>query len=242
MTDADWLSCTTRPKAMLTAVRRRASGRKLQLLACGVCRLVWEHVPEPACRAAVAAAERFADGLLPADEFQAMMRAALRYQHIVYARSTDPALSARERTTARRASAAAIAVTGVDSVDSYGGLRLAIDTIPSAAPRTAKASLVSAQCDLFRELFPPPSQKYKSVPSFAGGGLLLPNGRVFHVPDTAVRLTESTVADGDYARLPILADALEEFDYPDAELLHHLRHGTNHARGCWAIDAVLGRT
>lgn len=248
MTDADWLSCTTRPKAMLTAVRRRASGRKLQLLACGVCRLVWEHVPEPACKAAVAAAERFADGLLPADEFQAMARAVQAEQRTALDRSHEAfrtGLPISDRAAPLCGSYAANAVLSLMSGDTAVGLDRVFEWATDAAANRrgpAREAARKQQCDLLRELFPPPSRKYELVPVFAGGGLLLPNGHVFHPPDAARRLAESTVADGDYSRLPILADALEEADCPDAELLHHLRHGTHHARGCWAIDAVLGRS
>ena len=45
----------------------------------------------------------------------------------------------------------------------------------------------------------------------------------------------------DPARLSVLADALEDAGYNDAELLGHLRGGT-HWRGCWALDTVLGRS
>src|SRR5262245_22094175 len=45
----------------------------------------------------------------------------------------------------------------------------------------------------------------------------------------------------DPARLAVLADALEEGGCTAAELLAHLRSGGEHVRGCWALDAVLGR-
>ena len=45
--------------------------------------------------------------------------------------------------------------------------------------------------------------------------------------------------DGSFDQLPILADALEEADCRDAELLAHLRSAGPHVRGCWALDVVL---
>jgi hypothetical protein len=42
-------------------------------------------------------------------------------------------------------------------------------------------------------------------------------------------------------RLGVLADAAEEAGLADAELLAHLRSPGPHARGCWAIDLLLGR-
>jgi hypothetical protein len=45
----------------------------------------------------------------------------------------------------------------------------------------------------------------------------------------------------DPARLAMLADALEEAGCTDAELLRHLRDPGPHARGCFAVDALLSR-
>src|SRR5579883_2624218 len=61
MTPDKWRTCT-RPEPMLKAVAGQASGRKLRLLGCAVCRLAWDLMPDPRCRAAVEAAEAFADG------------------------------------------------------------------------------------------------------------------------------------------------------------------------------------
>ena len=45
---------------------------------------------------------------------------------------------------------------------------------------------------------------------------------------------------GDFSRLPILADALEEAGCADADILGHLRGPGPHVRGCWVLDLLLG--
>jgi hypothetical protein len=45
-----------------------------------------------------------------------------------------------------------------------------------------------------------------------------------------------------FERLPILADALEDAGCTDAELLAHFRSPGPHVRGCFALDAVLGKS
>jgi hypothetical protein len=45
----------------------------------------------------------------------------------------------------------------------------------------------------------------------------------------------------DRTRLAVLADALEEAGCTDATILDHLRGPGPHVRGCWALDAILGR-
>lgn len=44
-----------------------------------------------------------------------------------------------------------------------------------------------------------------------------------------------------FERLPILADALEEAGCTDPQVLSHARDPGTHIRGCWLIDAILGR-
>ena len=46
----------------------------------------------------------------------------------------------------------------------------------------------------------------------------------------------------DLDRLGVLADALEEVGGTDARLLEHLRSPGPHVRGCFALDAVLGKS
>jgi hypothetical protein len=58
---------------------------------------------------------------------------------------------------------------------------------------------------------------------------------------TVVRLAEQVYEGRSYGNLPVLADALEEAGCADADLLAHCRSADEHARGCWALDLVLGK-
>src|SRR5262249_15956064 len=44
-----------------------------------------------------------------------------------------------------------------------------------------------------------------------------------------------------FARLPLLADALEEAGCTDASVLDHCRREQPHYLGCWVIDGILGK-
>jgi hypothetical protein len=59
---------------------------------------------------------------------------------------------------------------------------------------------------------------------------------------TVATLAQSIYNDRAFDRLPILADALEEAGGRDAEILAHCRQPGPHARGCWVIDLLLGKT
>ncbi len=58
---------------------------------------------------------------------------------------------------------------------------------------------------------------------------------------TVARLARAVYDERAFDRLPILADALEEAGCAEAELLGHLRGPGPHARGCWAVDLLLGK-
>jgi hypothetical protein len=57
-----------------------------------------------------------------------------------------------------------------------------------------------------------------------------------------MKLAQGVYAEGAFDRLPVVADALEEAGCDDAALLGHCRSGDRHYRGCWAVDALLGKT
>jgi hypothetical protein len=58
---------------------------------------------------------------------------------------------------------------------------------------------------------------------------------------TAIHIATAVAADGDFSRLPVLADALEDAGCNHPQLLAHLRSGGPHQPGCHALDAVLAR-
>src|SRR5439155_24569283 len=58
---------------------------------------------------------------------------------------------------------------------------------------------------------------------------------------TVVKLAQGIYDDRAFARLPILADALEEAGCMDTEILDHCRRAREHVRGCWVLDLLLGK-
>jgi hypothetical protein len=59
---------------------------------------------------------------------------------------------------------------------------------------------------------------------------------------TVRRIAQAIYDDRGFDRMPVLAEALEEAGCTDPELLDHLRQPGPHSRGCWAINALIGRS
>jgi hypothetical protein len=58
---------------------------------------------------------------------------------------------------------------------------------------------------------------------------------------TVVPLAQAIYEERAFDRMPILADALEDAGCTNEKLLGHLRGPGAHVRGCWAVDALLGK-
>jgi len=60
--------------------------------------------------------------------------------------------------------------------------------------------------------------------------------------EAVVGLATGIYADRAFDRLPVLADALEDAGCANADVLGHCRGPGPHARGCWVVDLLLGKT
>jgi hypothetical protein len=166
---------------------------------------------------------------LPGDHVRQAVETAERY--------ADYLLGDDERESARRALNRAVAsergLRGRLAQAAAELLRPGFSpTLVSARARTGRpAALLSRrQCELLRDLFGGPGCRPAADPA----GLSQNPGEVR-------RLAEAIYDGRDFGRLPVLADALEAAGCADRPLLAHCRSGGEHARGCWALDAVLGK-
>lgn len=66
-------------------------------------------------------------------------------------------------------------------------------------------------------------------------------GRLAWHDGLIVSMAQQMYDSRDFTDMPILADALEEAGCTDASILGHLRGTGPHARGCWAVDLMLGK-
>ena len=218
MTEAEWLACAD-PRPMLEHLRGRVSDRKRRLLTCACCRRVWDLLTDERSRRAVEVAERFADGAADAEELRNAQRGA----------QTAYRLAARRRKPRvfRHFLAACLAT---DSAARRATFDPTKEFFRGAADRKAKTERKAraALCrDLFGNPFRPVALERRWL-AWDGG--------------TVVKLARAVYDQRAFDRLPVLADALEDAGCTNADVLTHCRRPAEHARGCWVLDLLLGKS
>jgi hypothetical protein len=250
-----WLTCTdSRPMLDYLCVhaKAKASDRKLRLLAVACCRRFWHLLDHESSRLAVETSERYADGLATREELQAAENAALSPCNELHREEDEWAADIPEGGVAAGDAeyeaandtlglAYRVAYAAVE-VARATGITYAVTSAARAVGFHAAADLQeiesAAVCGLMRDLFanpfrPPPTVappvfnwREAAVVRLAAGAYesrLLPSGHLAPV------------------RLGVLADALEDAGASGTQLLTHLRGPGPHVRGCWAVDALLGK-
>jgi hypothetical protein len=257
MTEADWLTSDD-PHEMLEFLRGRAGARKLRLFAVACCRRVWELIPPGVARWAVEEAERFADGAVSPGEREDLLRSLAAGAggpegHLLAALGdgTERLRSFRDD----MASAGELVAWALDVRWQFPGLVASGAAALRAGVEVAaelrwgdwpdrwrreqvqaewdwrKADELAAQCTLLRCLFGNPLRPSPALPAAVQGW----NDRL--VP----RLAQTVYDERRWPDLPLLADALLDAGCEDEALMAHCRGGGEHARGCFAVDVILGR-
>jgi len=233
MDEARWLTYKT-PLRMLRFAKRRASERKLRLLECACCRML-----DPAlclsevARTAVEVTERYVDGAASREELEAVSESARQscqsnpaYLHWASG-GLRPTSSVEEmRLWVLLMKARAASATNRD--DGEWDAQFASDFPSWQLKGTAGKQIAAA---LLRDLFGP--LLFRAV-SIDPGWLAWGEGRV-------PRLAQAIYEERCWEDLPVLADALEDAGCDNQDILSHLRGPGAHVRGCWVVDAILGK-
>jgi hypothetical protein len=247
LNEGGWLAARS-PTRLLVYLRRDgktsltlAGRRRLRLFACSCCRRI-DHLLPPEGRTAVEVAERFADGRAGKAELREIYAAAVRAQARAWqeAEALRRARAAADTTplalATHRACLASAMLVSTRSISQVARMvaQYAAEALGEACtggPAPAPAAEKRHQADLLRDLFGNP---FRLPP------VIDPSWRRWN-DGTIPRLAGAIDEERAFDRLPVLADALEEAGCADADLLGHLRGPGPHARGCWALDRVLGQ-
>jgi hypothetical protein len=223
----------------------KGSDRKLRLFACACYSRLRHLLPSKLASDAVEVAERFADGLVTEEELhRADGRLQQRLEELEGPWRASQGAEREALTPTYEALALARVVAWPQApkaayyASSNAYLAFAAISNPGAATSdpafcVSQRAEEEAQAALLHDVFGPlpfrPLVLPASVRAWDGG--------------TVARLAAGVYDEKDFTqgRMGVLADAAEEAGLDDAELLAHLRSPGPHARGCWAVDLLLGR-
>jgi hypothetical protein len=226
MDEATWMACTN-PTRMVDFLRcsGKVSARKLRLFACACCRRIWDRFPDPCNRSLVATVEDHPDGNYDDPELNdALIASSAREWEF----GGEPAFW-----VAKNLGRGFYKVTAAQSA-----VGVAVQVAVLAGGEHERQAEMEKQAALLRDVFGNPFHPLPPI----NLSLLTWNGGLIRTLAQAAyddRLLPS--GELDPARLGVLADALTDAGFTDAELLEHLRGEGPHLRGCYGVDLLLSR-
>jgi hypothetical protein len=224
MNEDEWLACTD-PELMLCHLGSAISCRKLRLFTCAWGYEEWQRMTDERSRDAVVVAEQFADGLASPEELISAFNAAHE------ARKAIPLILGGRHGK------------GVKSQDGSRASKYAAGVARNAAnpelsrrmPRHTASGRNAARrvalANYLRDIFGNPFRNISVDFLWMEWN-----------DNTIARLAYAIYDEYAFDRLPILADALEEAGCTDADILNHCRQPSEHVRGCWVVDLLLGKS
>ena len=230
MTEEEWWISEEVPEALALHLcrqrrlnRTKAGRRKLWLFACGCCRRIWSMFEvEQASAAVVVAAERFADGEAPFAEVQNCDR---QLKILNYGREQSVMLAARS-----------LAYTNVFTVATATAEHCA-----TAASRDLAFPNDITSDEITRIWLDEQLQAARLLRCIIGNPFRPVTFDPAWRTSDVVALARGIYADRAFDRMPIMADALQDAGCDNDDILNHCRADAVHARGCWVVDAVLGK-
>ena len=217
---ADWKASRDpfRMAAALVELKREPSVRKWRLLPCAIGRTAFDWCRNPWFRDALDSAEQWADtGNQPRG-----LPLCLRQ----LAGMDVPGHAVPDERTVANSS-----YWDRSALERLGWVRIALRAVADR-PRLRSGDVAASTCPLaaalVRELFVSPFGSLAWNPDWSSS--------------TALDLAAHIYASREFAVMPILADALQDAGCEDDRVLAHCRDAKQlHARGCWVLDAILGK-
>jgi len=211
--ESEWLTCTN-PAVLVQRKNPHATSRKRRLCACACCRHVWDRLRDSRSRQAVEVAERFVDGLATPEELKQAHAGAAAVASATGKRYWEDVAFAAQGATSEHARP----ITALNAI--------------LGRSRGRKFDEAAVVASLFRDILGNPFRRLLGIDA----SVLAWN------EGTVPRLAQAIYDEHAFDRLPILADALEEAGCRDADMLYHSRGPGPHARGCWVLDLILGKS
>jgi hypothetical protein len=238
MTVDEWLTCTGWDdwEAIWRHVPHH-SRRALGLFGVACCRAVWHLLTDERSRRAIEVAERYAEGQASSDELVEARGWAYEARDATHIPAEAEAAATEHDFDVSAAHAAVAYLTERDFICvAEAGEFAPLAALDGPRHYEDRSPLPWVRkCNLLREVFGNPFRPLLPEPTWRTPAVLQLAQAAY---DDRILPAGTLVAD----RLAVLADAVEEAGCTDSELLTHLRGPGPHVRGCWALDAALGRS
>ncbi len=189
--------------------------RKLRLFACGCCRQIWDYIEDPRCRTAVEVAELYSDGVATEQQFDSAFDAVEE--------ACDEIIASYPQTIKESAAYAAQMALRTPS-DVYYPVAWVLARAYGSGPT---GQYLAQLADLFRDVFDNPYDPASVQTSW--------------LTDQVRKLAYTIYNERAFSRMRELATALEETGCRDSRILDHCRNESVHVRGCWVVDALIGK-
>ena len=220
MTEQQWLACSD-TQTILKFLATTQKNRKLRLFAVE-CRLLLPFISDPHSRKALRLAERYAEGQASSEKLRFAWESARR-----------AATTSRRRHQEATPQDEALWAVSLVVEEDFSRLGWLGDCINRAFACAQKAGLLTTapidEVGLIRDIVGNPFR-----PVAINSAWLAWNDA------TVLRIAQSIYAERAFDRMPILSDALKDAGCTNADILSHCRQSGTHARGCWAVDLILG--
>lgn len=246
MTEGEWLSATD-PGDMLQSHAQVVSDRKLRLFQVACCERVEHLLADDRSRTALAALRRFVDDPVHDEEWEAeadkasdAYRSTLRqagyarygpeFEQMTRRLSSGPGCESEILTSDSAVAATAAVLYAIESPFTLAGSIPKVCAIGAAGVEgdsEAGSRERHVQARLLRDILGNPFRPVTADPRWR--------------TETVVALAAGIYTERAFDRMPILADAMEEAGCDHADILSHCRGEGPHVRGCWVIDAILGK-
>ncbi len=216
MNEVEWLS-SSEPWRMLHAVQRSVpSERKVRLFNAAICRRFWEYLPE-ASQFILSESELLADGLVRAKDAQELCHRANKVVHALFDQKYLTKQFPSNEVRFQRDSAAAVCYAVLPN-ELWGAAAYFWELKPSEK---------EPHSNIIRDVFGNPFRVVTVQPAW-----LTPN---------VVSIAQTIYDDRAFDSMPILGAAIEEAGCDNTDFINHCRSQTEHVRGCWVVDALLGK-
>jgi hypothetical protein len=205
-----------------SAIRERASERKLRLFAVGCCCRIMRLLTDQRSVNAVLAMDRLIDGKASSDELRDAIAEARRAYENAFQTHDYAALGVTFLVRDGYQAATSAAASAVHGVGHHCAAGEVVQAEIHRKTTEGENAEQKQQAELLRHIIGNPFHPYPAPD---------------HWPTTVIGLAQA-VYEGENSG-PVLHDALLEAGHP--ELAEHFQRETWHPKGCWVVDLVLAK-